>query len=213
MPALRVAIVNDYPVVVQGVEAMLQPYADRVEVAEVVAGREPTNRVDVTLYDAFAAAQLHETVDDLIEDPRRGRVVVYAWDLAPAHVRGALARGCAGYVDKAVPAEELVRAIERAAAGETPVVRGPLAESAADAPEHGRWPGLEADLSPREAEVIALITQGLTNVAIGKRLHLSINTVKTYIRAAYLKIGVSRRPQAVKWGIDHGMLPGSDDEQ
>ena len=54
---------------------------------------------------------------------------------------------------------------------------------------------------------MALITQGLTNQQIADRAYLSINSVKTYIRAAYRKTGVERRSQAVLWGVAHGFLP------
>ena len=59
----------------------------------------------------------------------------------------------------------------------------------------------------REAEVIGLITQGLTNEDIAARAHLSINSVKTYIRTSYRKMGVERRSQAVLWGVQHGFAP------
>ena len=65
-------------------------------------------------------------------------------------------------------------------------------------------PGSDAGLSAREAEVLALITQGYSNREIAERSYLSINSVKTYIRAAYRKIGVTRRSQAVVWGLTHG---------
>ena len=54
----------------------------------------------------------------------------------------------------------------------------------------GDWPGRAAGLSPREAEVLALITRGLSNQEIADRAHVSINSIKTYIRSAYRKIGV-----------------------
>ncbi len=63
------------------------------------------------------------------------------------------------------------------------------------------------DLTPREAEILSLVTQGLTNSEIGGQLYLSINSVKTYIRAAYRKIEVTRRAQAVAWGMEHGLAP------
>ena len=62
-----------------------------------------------------------------------------------------------------------------------------------------------AGLAPRELEVLALITQGLTNQEIADRAYLSINSVKTYVRSAYRKIGVSRRSQAVGWGLRAGL--------
>ena len=72
---------------------------------------------------------------------------------------------------------------------------------------NGEWPGREAGLTAREAEVLALITQGLSNQEIAERSYLSINSVKTYIRTAYRKVGVTRRAQAVVWGMQHGLAP------
>ena len=66
------------------------------------------------------------------------------------------------------------------------------------------WPGRSEGLSDREAEIIALITQGKSNAEIAALTYLSINSVKTYIRTGYRKIGVSSRTQAVLWGIEHG---------
>ena len=72
---------------------------------------------------------------------------------------------------------------------------------------NGAWPGAEHGLTAREAEVIALITQGLSNQEIAEQTYLSINSVKTYIRTAYRKIDVTRRSQAVAWGLKHGFDP------
>ena len=216
MNPVTVAIVNDYDVVVRGVDAMLRPHVDRVRVVELDIGTEPSSPVDVALYDTFAQAQADaDDIDALVANPMTGKVVVYSWNTQPTLVRKALERGCAGYVAKSATAEELVRALERVAAGET-VTPGTsdmetsaqqVASGAAPDDDHGRWPGQEHGLSAREAEILGLITQGLTNDDIAARAYLSINTVKSYIRSAYAKIGVTRRPQAVRWGMEHGMLP------
>ena len=71
----------------------------------------------------------------------------------------------------------------------------------------GDWPGRAAGLSSREAEIIALITQGLSNQEIADRAYLSINSIKTYIRSAYRKIQVTSRSQAVLWGVENGFKP------
>ena len=82
-----------------------------------------------------------------------------------------------------------------------------------DAPGRSRsavrldWPGRTEGLTDREAEVLALITQGRSNKEIAQVMYLSINTVKTYIRSAYRKIGVTGRPHAMLWGLDHGFQP------
>ena len=68
----------------------------------------------------------------------------------------------------------------------------------------GDWPGREEGLTPRESEVLALITRGLSNEQVATTTRLSPNSVKSYIRGAYRKIGVSSRTQAVLWALDHG---------
>ena len=71
----------------------------------------------------------------------------------------------------------------------------------------GDWPGRPAGLSSREAEILALITQGLSNDEIAARAFISINSVKSYIRGAYRKINVTSRTQAVLWAVDNGFKP------
>jgi NarL family two-component system response regulator LiaR len=58
--------------------------------------------------------------------------------------------------------------------------------------------------------VLVLLTQGLTNKQIADRLYLSINSVKTYVRNAYSKIGAANRSQAVGWAIHHGLGSSGD---
>lgn len=224
---VTVALVNDYEVVVRGVHAMLAPFEDRVEVVEL--GTVDTQHpAQVTLYDTFAASQLDGVgLDTLLRD-EASALVVYSWNLEPDLVEVALAKGCRGYLDKSMSADDLVVALERVADGE--VVVTPHHERADEAvaptgrdeaelpaaqarqvgqvsPASGDWPGRTEGLSAREAEVIALITQGLTNQDIADQTYLSINSIKTYIRTAYRKMGVTRRSQAVRWGLEHGMLP------
>ena len=66
------------------------------------------------------------------------------------------------------------------------------------------WVGQEVGLTERKAEVVALITLGMTNRELAGRCFLSINTVKSYIRTAYRKMGVRNRSSAVLWGLAHG---------
>ena len=71
---------------------------------------------------------------------------------------------------------------------------------------HRRRPAPSTLLTPREAEIISLITQGFDNFSIAREACLSINSVKTYIRTAYRKMGVTTRSQAVLWGVRNGYL-------
>lgn len=203
---LRVALINDFEVVVRGLHAMLEPFSDRVSVVELGAQVDVEQAVDLTLYDTFSEPQVDgEEFDDVLESDSPGVVVVYTWNVEPTLVEIALAKGCRGYIGKSISGAELVTALERVAAGE--VVVAPATSSTPSEPGHapGDWPGRAEGLSAREAEVVALITQGLTNNDIAIRTYLSINSVKTYIRTAYRKMGVTRRSQAVRWGLEHGM--------
>ena len=73
-----------------------------------------------------------------------------------------------------------------------------------DATHGTRSPGAPAGLSRRESEIVGLLTLGLSNQEIAQRCYLSVNSVKTYIRTAYRKMGVKSRTQAVLWAVDHG---------
>ena len=199
---LRLAIVDDYAVVIAGVAALLS--GEHIAVVETGASMEVLSDVDIVLYDTFGQVQGDGIdLEDFVRDSG-ARVVVFSWNLQPDLVDRALSRGASGYLSKALDGREIVEALERVHRGEV-VVRVGDRESSVGA--EGDWPGRTVGLSPREAEVLALITQGRSNLEIAERAYLSVNTVKTYIRAAYRKIGVTTRPQAVRWGMVHGFEP------
>lgn len=208
---VRVAVVNDFELVVAGVAAMLAPFSDQVVVVELDSGVPPVCDVDVVLVDTFGQGEgEHLSVDDLLDDGKP-RVVVYSWNTRPDVVERTMARGAAGYLPKSARAEEIVATVVKVHAGEAVRPQGgvdaDLAAELADGESSGSWPGKAQGLSAREAEVVSLISRGLSNQEIAERTYLSINSVKTYIRTAYRKIGVTRRSQAVAWGLQHGLLP------
>jgi len=202
---LTVAVVNDYPLVVAGLRAVLEPYESRVLVAELNVNTPVLTQVDVVLQDTFGNA------GGRTPDPRRAmgqidaKLIVFSWDTHADQVRAAMAGDVDGYVFKSVSAAELVDAVEQVHRGE--LVVQPGIDERGVGETFGRWPGDEHGLSARESEVLALICQGLSNVEISQRAYLGINTVKTYIRSAYRKIGATTRPQAVIWGLSHGFEP------
>lgn len=202
---ITLALIDDYDIVVVGVAHMFDSYQDRIKILELDANTELTERVDIVMYDSFAQPQAdHEEVAALIANPLAGRVVVYTWNFHPELIRAAYDSGAHGYLSKTLPARELVDALETIHAG-TPVT--------SPAPSKNRlsvgldWPGRIEGLSEREAEILALITQGKSNSEIAEIVYLSINTIKTYIRSTYNKIGVTTRVEAVLWGIEHGFKP------
>lgn len=208
---VRVAIVNDYEIVVHGLAALLSPYADRIEVVEVETGGAPTRPADIVLYDAFAMQGVRTpAIVELVETPEVGCVVLYTWNITPAVHAAARNRKVRRVLSKALSADELAAALEdvhRGEQGDEPDgAEGPAPTS--PSPERvgaAVWPGRDEGLTPRESEVVALIVQGLANEEVAARMYLSINSVKSYIRTAYRTMGVTSRSQAILWGIDHGM--------
>ena len=200
---VRVAINDDYELVVAGVAAVLAPYVGRVDVVELDTNKPTATAVDIILYDTFGQDQGANLDVDSLAEVGNPKVVVFSWNVQRELVEGAISAGAAGYLWKGMPADEIVAALEKVHAGE--MVTPP--EDARPDLETGAWPGQEFGLSAREAEIIALITQGLTNQEIANKVYLSINSVKTYIRTAYRKMDVQRRSQAVVWGLHHGFAP------
>lgn len=205
MDPIRVALVDDYEVVVRGVADMLRSYRNRVQVVELDLNKQVDNYVDVALYDTFATTRGdHTEIRELGSNPLIKVVVVYSWDLDPTHIELTLASGVGGYISKGLPAAKLVAALEAIHDGGEPIHIGHKQSPVVIA---GDWPGREEGLTEREAEILALITQGLSNTHIADRTHLSINSIKTYIRSCYRRIDVTSRTNAVLWGIEHGFRP------
>ena len=199
---IRIALIDDYDVVLTGIASMLDPYRDRVLVAEIDANTPLKDTVDIALYDSFAQPEADDThVEVLLRSPHAKRVVVYTWNFHPALIANARRHGVHGYLSKTLPARELVDALEAVHAGQV-VISDPAPRAR---PTVGLdWPGRREGLTDREAEILALITQGKTNAEVAAVTFLSPNTVKSYIRTVYRKINVTSRTQAVLWGVKNG---------
>ena len=202
---INLALVNDYDVVLAGLAGMLEEFSDRVRVCEIDTNEPVGEPVDVVLYDNFAQAESdRDEIDTLIAHPLARQIVVYTWNFHEELVTAALQRGASGYLSKTLTGPEIVDCIEAVNAGDTVVRDAPRRPQSA---EGLQWPGRAQGLTDREAEILALITQGKDNTEISKLTFLSPNTIKSYIRALYRKLGVGSRTQAVLWGIDHGFSP------
>ena len=204
---VTVALVDDYDVVLKGLAHMFDEYRDRVVVAEIDANAEMSDFVDIVLYDSFAQPESdHVQIAELVKNPRARHVVVYTWSFHPDLVESARQLGVHGYLSKTLAAQDLVAAIEAVHDGE--VIISDPGRRAPSAPGLD-WPGKREGITDRESEILALITQGMSNAEVARLTYLSPNTVKSYIRSVYRKIGASSRTQAVLWGVDHGFAPDS----
>jgi DNA-binding NarL/FixJ family response regulator len=201
---VRVALANDFEIVVLGLARLLEPYAERVHVVDVVVRDEPLQgAVDVVLFDVFAHLDLgFHDIKALVDDPHVAHVAIFTWQLDDDLVQRASKMGVSGYLAKNLSSGELVDALERIAAGEHVVAGHPGADRHSTERD---WPGRAEGLSERESEIVILIAEGHTNAEIASALHLSPNSVKTHIRSAYRKLRVERRAQAVRSALDLGI--------
>ena len=204
-PPVTVALVDDYDVVLLGVARMLDPYRDRVVIAELDTNEPVQDIVDIALYDSFAQPESdHDEISVLINNPRARRVVVYTWNFHPDLISSAREQGVRGYLSKTLAARDLVAALEAVHAGEIVISDPPPRPRSSNGLN---WPGRGEGLTDRESEILALITQGKSNTEVATLSYLSPNTVKSYIRTIYRKIDAGSRTQAVLWGVKNGFTP------
>jgi DNA-binding NarL/FixJ family response regulator len=197
---LRVALVDADELVVRGFAAMLQAHGDGCELVDL-----SSSTADVVLYDALATQQAARRVTTLLADPRVGKVVVYTWNFQPWLAGDLIRQGASGYLAKSLSTAELIQSLRAVHQGR--VVVAPDRRGSRDGTA---WVGQDEGLTAREAEVLSLIAGGLSNTDVAARMGLSINSVKSYVRSCYRKIGVDSRSQAVLWGLTHGLGPGSE---
>ena len=198
---IRLVLSNDFQVVIAGLAAMLAEHSDRVEIVAVTTAPRISEEADVILYDTFGRLSTGDEKLRQIVAENDAKVIVYSWDNYPVDV--ARRHGAAGYIHKGLPPDQLVEAVVAIHDG-TCVESTPAPANLDDERTMPSWPGQDVGLSPRESEILGFIAQGFTNDEIASRAYLSINTVKTYIRTAYRKIGVTSRSQAVGWALRNG---------
>jgi DNA-binding NarL/FixJ family response regulator len=201
---MRVLIVDDHPMVREGVRRMLEPAGVQIageagtgeDALRMAAALEPdVVLLDLELPDLDGLAVLRRL--KAFERPIAVLVVTMHDD--PALVRRAVEGGAAGYVLKGVGRGELLSALEAVRHGgsvfDPSLLRATLSEPKAD----------EA-LTSVEQEMLRLVAQGLTNREIGKRLHWSVGTVKKYLQRTLEKLGASDRTQAAVEAVKRGLL-------
>jgi DNA-binding NarL/FixJ family response regulator len=196
-----VEIVSPHDVVVTGLRGILEA---ALGVGVVVTAGSVEGEPDVVLYDVIGLLEGDTSeLDHWVKDTD-STVVAVSRDLRPDLACSALAHGAQAVMSLGVEAHELAEVVAAAVTGnldEVPAVR--------DGERCSRL-GASAGLSDREADVLRLIVSGVSNQTIARTLFLSINSVKTYIRSTYRKVGVDNRAQAVAWGLAHGFAPPTE---
>lgn len=204
---VRIVIVDDHPVVRDGLRGMLTGDAGLAVVGEAASGDEAVRTVaaldpDVVLMDLRMPGGdgVDATARIVAADPRVRVLVLTTYD-TEADVLRAVEAGASGYLLKDTPAAELRGAVRATAEGQTvlaPAVAARLVRQTRHAPAEG--------LSARELEVLELVARGATNRDVGRALHVSEATVKSHLVHAFTKLGVSDRTAAVTTALERGLI-------
>ncbi|WP_327087011.1 response regulator transcription factor [Nonomuraea sp. NBC_01738] len=204
---IRLLIVDDHPVVREGLRGMLEGGTGLAVAGEAASGDEAVTRArelkpDVVLMDLrMPGGDGVGAIGRILADRPATRVIVLTTYESDQDIVRAVEAGAAGYLLKDTSTDDLVAAVRSAMRGET--VLSPSV--ATRLVSRMRAPAAES-LTPREAQVLALVGRGLTNAEVGRELFISETTVKTHLLRIFGKLGVSDRTAAVTTALRRGLL-------
>lgn len=204
---ITILLVDDHPVVRHGLRGMLETEPGLTVIGEAASGAEGVTLTaelnpDIILMDLRMPGMdgVEATTTILARTPH-ARILILTTYETDRDILRAIEAGAGGYLLKDASAAELARAVRAAARGETvlaPSVASTLVRQA-------RLPAAPS-LSAREVEVLRLVSRGFANAEIGRELHVTESTVKTFLQRAYAKLGVDDRAAAVTKAIEQGVI-------
>ncbi|MGW4101632.1 response regulator [Streptomyces sp. NPDC004976] len=204
---IRLLLADDHPVVRAGLRAVLETEPGMTVVAEAATAEDAIARaargdIDVVLMDLQFGKGMNgaQATAAITARPQAPRVLIVTTYDTDADTLPAIEAGATGYLLKDAPPEDLAAAVRTAATGRTT-----LAPAVADRLMNRlRTPGTA--VTRRESEVLVLVAEGLSNQAIGTRLHLTEGTVKSHLARIYAKLGVDSRTAAVAAATELGLI-------
>lgn len=208
-PPTRVLIVDDHPMVAEGICALLETFDDIEVVGTLTNGVEAVEHAqslspDVILLDLNMPQMGGLTATEILLEQRPDtRILILTMHESPEYISAALNHGAVGYVLKDVPTEDLKDAIDAVMAGKTYLCSG--ARRAIDPKtQDGREP-----LTEREQTVLLELAQGKSNKDVACALDISVRTVETHRKNIKRKLGISSTAGLTRYAMEHGVLQGS----
>jgi DNA-binding NarL/FixJ family response regulator len=207
---IRVLIVDDHPLVRQGLTAVLAGVPDIEVVGAVADGAMAAEaavaaEADIVLMDlSMPGMDGVEATREVLALRPHARVVVLTSFAEQARVLAALDAGAVGYLLKDTEPDDLIQAVREAAAGNAPI--SPRAALALLPQRGASRPTPSANLSPRERQVLTLVAVGLPNKTVARRLQISEKTVKAHLTRIFAALDVYDRTSAAIWAQRNGLL-------
>lgn len=208
---LKVLVVDDHPVVRDGLRQVFARTSGITVEGEAGDGREALDilrkkKIDVMLLDVNMPGM---SWLDVIQQARRSRpglaILILSMHDEQEYITRSLKAGAAGYLTKESIGDELIRAVEKVAAGGK-YISPVAAEKLADFVEGDRAPQTAEVLSEREFQVMLLLVRGLKPPEIARELFLSVNTVNTYKARVFEKMKVAGLPELVRYAVKAGLV-------
>ncbi|WP_187432312.1 Oxygen regulatory protein NreC [Roseobacter fucihabitans] len=206
---IKVLIVDDHPMVAEGIQSILESYDDISVVGTCNAAREAIDRLstldpDVILMDLNMPDMGGLTATEIVLEQRPGtRILVLSMHDSPEYIASALNHGAMGYVLKDVPTDEIKQAIDVVMSGERYLctgARGSLEPKDASAREA---------LTGREQTILLQLAQGKSNKDVALALEISVRTVETHRKNIKRKLGISSTAGLTRYALEHGVLQGT----
>ncbi|WP_147124779.1 response regulator transcription factor [Shimia ponticola] len=206
---IRVLIVDDHPMVAEGIEAILETFDDLTVVGVLGDGEAAVAQVDdlapdVILMDLNMPKLSGLSATEMILESRpHTKVLILSMHDSPEYINTALSHGASGYVLKDVPTDEIKKAIDVVAGGGQYLCTG--AEGAmAPTTRDGREP-----LTSREQTILLQLAQGKSNKEVANTLDISVRTVETHRKNIKRKLGISSTAGLTRYAMEHGVLQGT----
>ena len=205
---IKVLIVDDHPMVAEGIQSILETYDDIVVVGTLSNGQEAVDQVDTLDPDVILMdlnmPQLGglPATEILLEKRPDTRILVLSMHDSPEYISTALSHGAMGYVLKDVPTDEIRLAIDTVLRGEKYLCTG--AEGSLKPKSETR----EA-LTGREQTILLELAQGKSNKDVAEGLSISVRTVETHRKNIKRKLGISSTAGLTRYALEHGVLQGT----
>ena len=207
--AIKVAIVDDHPMVAEGIQSILESYDDINVVGTLSNGRAMIDHLsvlapDVILMDLNMPELGGLSATEIVLERRPGtRIVILTMHDNAEYIASALSHGAMGYLLKDVPTDEIKLAIDAVMAGRQYLCTG---AQGSIAPKQG---GAREALTEREQTILLELAQGKSNKDVAKSLEISVRTVETHRKNIKRKLGISSTAGLTRYALEHGVLQGT----